>query len=187
VKYFYVHFIHKEIINYNLTYFKYLFSKATLIVGINRVLYFIGSFRFFRKAVVLLPTADWRYIRELNRMATLQEKSAVLLLPWCYRICDDNAVTMSKKFGSDTPSNNSVIECFRKLTEEGCLYEGWAGPDTKQCRECGTSKRSFFTRPTKVSSPSHSTATDATYNCMAGFEETFAYGAIQSAVTSGFN
>jgi hypothetical protein len=49
-------------------------SGATLDVVINQVSYVIGSFRFSGKAVVLLPIADWHYIRELNRMATYQEK-----------------------------------------------------------------------------------------------------------------
>jgi hypothetical protein len=39
-------------------------------------------------------------------------------------------------------------------------------------------------QPTEIHSPSQSAATDATQNCMAGREETFAYEATYTAVTS---
>jgi hypothetical protein len=49
-------------------------SNPTLYAVTNQVPYVTDSFGFPGKVVVLLPAADWRCIREWNKMASPQEK-----------------------------------------------------------------------------------------------------------------
>lgn len=113
-------------------------------------------------------------------MAT-QKRSAVLILVWCCIICEDIAEARWK-FGKDTPSKN-LLEWYWRLTENSCPCGngglGWSqssDADVEQVREA------FSHSPWQ--SILWANQQLQMLNCMASFEETFVYKAIQTPGTS---
>jgi hypothetical protein len=130
-----------------------------------------GLTKISRKVVILLSAAEWRCVRDLNKMATLQKKGAVLLPVSCYKDCDDGVEDIDQDLERThllkTRLQSGIKSLQRPVASARRVGRAGHGAVTQMWNELGK----LFHAAHQSIRRANKQLTVATRNCLTGSEE----------------